>query len=80
MDPSTFVLASNMKEELETVTLREFKNSIKDFNLWFIQKRKQIMAEKGCSKYGECLRNLFRTYLTGTNDEFITGIKQERRD
>jgi len=74
----TTVGASKFKEELETKKLCDFDNDIIKYNTWFDDVRTMIIRDEGPDKYNEYLRNIFRSYLTCTNDEFVE-VKSEKR-
>ena len=79
VNPSTTVGASKFKEELETKKLLEFDNDVVKFNTWFMDVRTMIIRDEGPDKYNEYLRNVFRSYLTCTDKEFIEVVKGEKR-
>ena len=79
VNPSTTVGASKFKEELETKKLPEFDNDVVKYNTWFTDVRTMIIRDEGPDKYNEYLRNVFRSYLTCTDKEFIEVVKGEKR-
>ena len=79
VNPTTTVGASRFKEQLETTTLSTFKGEIVKYNTWFQDTRDSIIKEEGDNRYDEYLRNLFHSYLTYKDQEFVDTIKFEKR-
>ena len=78
--PSTTVGLNNLKDELETKKLVDFPNEcVKAYNKWFTNKRDEIRKAEGGSEYNEYIRNLFKGYLSSTNEDFKSGINDEKR-
>ena len=78
--PSTTVGLNNIKDELETKKLTDFPSEdVKAYNKWFSGKRDEIRKAEGGSEYNEYIRNLFKGYLSGTNEEFKSAINDEKR-
>eukprot|EP00957_Ditylum_brightwellii_P189991 14464024-Ditylum_brightwellii.AAC.1 len=78
MNPLTCVLVSNLKDEIDSASLDDFNQDIKEFNTWFTNKRSEIVKEVGIYGYTEYLRCLFKAYKTAKDKEFITTIIEER--
>ena len=79
VNPTTTVGASRFKEELETTTLAVFSDDIIKYNTWFQDIRSEIIKEEGDERYNKYLRNLFRAYLTCSDNEFIETIRHQKR-
>ena len=76
--PSTKVGASKLKEDIENKTLAFFGNNVANYNTWFEDTRRAIIAEEG-EGYNEYTRMLFKAYRTSTNEEFKESVKEEER-
>ena len=80
VNPSTMVGLHNLKDELEAKTIKDFPcESVKEYNTWFSDKREEIRKCEGGVKYEEYMRNLFKGYLAGSNEDFISAIKDEKQ-
>ena len=79
VNPSTTTGAANLKDEIENANLKDFKYNIKEFNVWFANKRTAIIKEEGKELYNEYTRNIFKAYLTAKNQEFLEDIKDKKR-
>ena len=64
---------------METTTLAVFSDDIIKYNTWFQNIRSEIIKEEGDERYDEYLRNLFRAYLTCSDNEFIETIRHQKR-
>lgn len=77
--PSTKVEASNLKSDIEAITLKYFDNNVLKYNNWFEKTNKAITVEE-CKCYNEYLRQLFRAYLNTDPGPFRDTIKSEHQD
>ena len=76
--PSTKVGAAKLKSKIEKAKLSEHNDNVIEFNTWFEDTRKSIIAEEGTG-YNEYTRMLFQSYLHSNNAEFKVAIKEEER-
>ena len=79
MNPSTTTGAANLKDDIENENLKDFGYNIKDFHVWFANKKTAIIMEEGKELYNEYTRNIFKAYLTAKNEKFLDDIKDEKR-
>ena len=76
--PSTKVGAAKLKGKIEKAKLSDHNGNVIEFNTWFEDTRKSIIAEEGTG-YNEYTRILFQCYLHSDNEEFKIAIKEEER-
>ena len=77
--PTTKVSSLNHKDDLYAMKLKDFDFDVKKCNFHFERKRRDIIRDEGGDTYLEHIRQLFKTYLTATNKDFVDSIKKERR-
>ena len=74
--PSTKVGTDKLKQHIKKRGLREFRNAVVKFNIWFKAMKITVTTEEG-GGYNRYFRQLFSSHQEYANAKFLVSVEEE---